>query len=133
MNESQFLTKASTMMGAMREILNNKARKVQHLNRVQQNLIVPFQIQEVPTWAGDFYLTDPLYQDFVRNTRKGSWSRSLGESEPGVKVIVPSNGKFRKLMDYRYYRIPDLKPYGPKYLRARRVRCISTLRSLLQT
>ena len=44
-------------------------------------------------------------------------------------MIIPANGKFQKLMDYRYYRIPDPEPYDAKYLRSRRVRLINGLKS----
>ena len=53
----------------------------------------------------------------------------MGLSKPGVKVLVPANGKFRRLMDYRYYRIPDPEYYDGKYRRSRRVRNINAMKS----
>ena len=97
--------------------------------RNQRQSLAPSQIQEVPTADASLSMADPLYHNQVRDTRKGVWSRPIGASKPGVKVLVPANGKLSRLMDYRYYRIPDPEPYDGKYLRSRRVRSISALKS----
>ena len=70
-----------------------------------------------------------MYHSQLRDTGNGVWSRPMGMYKPGVKVLVPANGKFRRLMDYLYYRIPDPEDYDGKYLRSRRARNINEMRS----
>ena len=108
--------------------LNTKSRRSMS-SRDQKGSLAPSQVQEVPTVDAILSMTDPMYHGHVRDTRKGVWSRPVGLSKPGVRVLVPANGKFSRLMDYRYYRIPDPEPYDGKYLRSRRVRNISALKS----
>ena len=97
--------------------------------RANHKSIAPCQVEEVSTADANHALTDPMYHDLRNDTRKGVWSRRVGLSKSGVKILIPANGKFASLMDYRYYRIPDPDDYNGRYLRSRGVRNIGTLES----
>ena len=101
----------------------------QYLRGVKRKLTAPFQVEEVSIADANLALTDPMYHNQVRDVCKGVWSRRMRLSKPDVKVLVAANGKLSRLIDYRYYRIPDPEDYHRKYLRSRRVRKICAFKS----
>ena len=70
-------------------------------SRAQRKAIAPSQAEEASTADANLASIDRMYHSQVHNTRKGVWSRPIGMSKPGVKVLVPAYCKFRQMMDYR--------------------------------
>ena len=56
--------------------------------RERQKSVAPSQMEEVSTVDANLALVDPMYHDQARDIRKGVWSRRMGMSKPGVKILV---------------------------------------------